>query len=94
MPSDIDDPKEPDYDLIVSSGLIGILIPLIEYFAVFLLNDQDPCLLARFRLPGLTAILLSLRRVYAAVLTDNLKIGVSRCDLYTLKLSWVLMSFQ
>ena len=94
MPSNIDDPKEPHYDLIVSGGLIRILIALIKYFAVFLLNDQDPSLLARFRLPGLTAILLSLWGVYAAVLTYNLKIGVIRCDLYTLKLSWVLMSFQ
>ena len=94
MPSDINDPKEPDYDLIVASSLIRILIPLIEYFAVFLLNYQDPCLLARFRLPGIIAILLSLRGVYAAVLTNNLKRGFNKYVLYTLKLSWVLMSFQ
>lgn len=58
MPSNIDDPKEPHYDLIVSGGLIRILIALIKYFAVFLLDDQDPCLLSRFRLPQFIILLL------------------------------------
>lgn len=59
MPSYIDDSKKSHYDLIVACGLIRILISLIEYFTVFLLYYEHPCLL-RFHFPQILILLLLL----------------------------------